>query len=89
MPHVSFTPNLQRHVECPPAEVAARSVREALDAVFAQNPALRGYVLDDRGALRKHVGVAVNGALVDGARALDESVGENDEIYVMQLLSGG
>src|SRR5947209_16739434 len=37
MARVVFTANLQRHVACPPAEVAGRTVREVLDAAFAGN----------------------------------------------------
>ena len=39
MARVIFTPNIQRHVACPPAEVAGATVREVLDAVFAVTPA--------------------------------------------------
>ena len=42
MPVVTFTQNIQRHVWCPPTEVAGGTVREALDAVFSGNPRARG-----------------------------------------------
>ena len=54
MPRVTFTSNLRRHLACEPAEVPGRTVAEALEAVFETNPLLRGYVLDDQGALRPH-----------------------------------
>nr|WP_206290232.1 hypothetical protein [Humisphaera borealis] len=44
MPTVRFTQNIQRHVACPPGNVAATTVREALEAVFAGNPAARSVV---------------------------------------------
>src|SRR5204862_201386 len=34
MPHVVFTPALQRHVTVPPADVEGGTVREALDRLF-------------------------------------------------------
>lgn len=89
MPRVSFTRNLERHVPCPPREVAGATVREALDAVFAENPALRGYVLDEHGAVRRHVAVFVDGAHVKDRRSLSDPVGPASEVYVMQALSGG
>ena len=46
MAKVVFTPNVQRHVACPEAEAAGRTVREVLENVFAENPQARGYVLD-------------------------------------------
>ncbi|MGB5395724.1 MAG: MoaD/ThiS family protein, partial [Gammaproteobacteria bacterium] len=89
MPTVHFTPNLKRHIECPPARVNARNVREALDAVFAENMQLRRYVLDDQGRLRKHMRIAVDGEIIRDRTLLTDTVGPGSEIYVMQALSGG
>lgn len=89
MPRVSFTQNIQRHVACPPANVPGRTVAEALDAVFVENPRARGYVLDDRGAVRRHMIVFVNGRAIADRTALSDAVGPADEIVVMQALSGG
>ena len=89
MIRVVFTPNLQRHIACPPVEVAAVTVREALDAAFAGNERARSYVLDERAALRKHMVVFVNGARISDRVHLSDPVPENGEIYVLQALSGG
>lgn len=89
MPVVVFTPALQRHVPLPEARVAAATVREALDAVFAERPRARGYILDDAGALRHHVVVFVDGVAIADRRTLADAVSEAAEIYVMQALSGG
>jgi len=89
MPRVTFTANLQRHVECPPASAAGATVNEVLAAVFAGNPRLRGYVLDDQGALRHHVVVFVDGTSIRDRRSLSDPVAEGSEVYVMQALSGG
>ena len=56
MAKVSFTRNLQRHVECPEIEASGSTVREVLDNVFATNPPAKAYVLDDQAGLRKHDG---------------------------------
>lgn len=89
MATVSFTANLERHVECPTREVGGDSVRAVLDAVFAQNPRLRGYVLDDQGALRRHMMVFVDGQQLRDRARLSDPVGPASEVYVMQALSGG
>lgn len=89
MVRVSFTPNLQRHVACPPAEVSGANLRAVLDAVFADNPRARGYVLDDRGALRKHMIIFINGEQLQDRVALTDPVPEGSEVYVFQALSGG
>ena len=89
MPTVSFTSALQRFLPAPTSEVTGGTVGEALGAVFASRPALRGYVLDDQGALRRHVAVYVNGQPVRDRIRLTDPVRARDEIYVFQALSGG
>jgi len=69
--------------------VEGATVGAALAAVFASRPALRGYVLDDQGVLRRHVAVYVNGRVVNDRIGLSDPVGPGDEIYVFQALSGG
>ncbi len=89
MPSVEFTSNLLRHLPTPRAEVLGATVRGALEAVFAEQPALRGYVLDDQGALRVHVAVFVDGRGVIDRDGLTDALGERSEVFVMQALSGG
>ena len=89
MPRVSFTNNLQRHLDCPATTVSGDNVRTILDATFAENPKLRSYLLDDQGCLRKHVNIFVNGAAVRDRDRLTDPVAPDDEIFVMQALSGG
>lgn len=89
MATVVFTQNLKRHVECPTETVAGATVRAVLDAVFAENPRLRGYVLDDQGTLRHHMMVFVDGEPISDRRDLSDPVRDASEVYVMQALSGG
>jgi molybdopterin synthase sulfur carrier subunit len=89
MPKVAFTGNLQRLIEAPEAQVDGKTVREALDAAFAKNPRLRGYILDDQGALRRHVIVFVGGEAVTDRVGLSDPVAKEAEIAVLQALSGG
>lgn len=89
MPLVEFTPNLASQTDAPTCQVVGGTVAEALAAVFARHPKLRGYVLDDQGALRPHVVVFVDGATVRDRRALTDPVTSESEIFVMQALSGG
>jgi sulfur-carrier protein len=89
MARVRFTANLERHVAAPTAEVVGETVRAALDTVFAANPLLRGYVVDERGALRKHMLIFINGEQIVDRETLSDKVGPTDEIFVLQALSGG
>ena len=90
MPTVLFTSALQRFLPVPSVQVTgATTIGEALAAVFASEPRLRGYVLDDQGALRRHVAIYVNGRLISDRARLTDAVAQDDEIYVFQALSGG
>ena len=89
MARVVFTDNLERHVACPPCQQHGTTVREVLEGVFRDNRRARGYVLDERGALRKHMVVFVNGEPIQDRQRLTDAVGAQDEVYIMQALSGG
>ncbi len=89
MARVRFTQNLQRHLPCPDLDVPGGTVREVLAAAFAQSPALRGYVLDEQGALRRHMVVFVAGRQIQDRQHLGDEVPADAEVYVMQALSGG
>ena len=89
MPRVVFTGNLQRHVVCPPSEGTGATVREVLASVFARYPKAEGYVLDERGALRHHMVIFVDGVAVSDRQRLSDAVTPQSEVFVMQALSGG
>jgi hypothetical protein len=89
MPRVVFTANLQRHVACPAANVEGTTVHEALSKVFAEQPAVRGYIVDEQGAVRHHVVIFLDGRPIADRRRLSDAVTPESEIYVFQALSGG
>ena len=89
MPRVKFTANLQRHLATPAREAEGGTVRAVLDTVFAANPKLRSYILDDQDRLRKHVVIYINEARISDRIRLSDPVGSADEIFVFQALSGG
>jgi sulfur-carrier protein len=89
MPFVKFAPHLQRHVACPPQHLAAGSLASVLDNAFHIAPALRSYVLDDQGAVRKHVAIFINGTLIRNRSDLTLWVNERDNVDIIQALSGG
>ncbi len=86
---VQFTRNLHRHVACPTGRYTGATVAEVLGAYFGDHPDVRHYVLDDQGAVRRHVTVFVGGATINDRDRLTDVVGPGEEIYVMQALSGG
>lgn len=70
-------------------EVAGATVAQALEGAFALHPNLRGYVLDEQGAVRHHVAVFVDGAALRDKHDLSQPLQPGSEVYVMQALSGG
>ncbi len=89
MVHVTFTPNLRRHLEVPEPDVDGSTVREALERVFSSHERIRGYVLDDQGALRKNMVIFVDGRALKDRCTLNDRVTDDAEIFVMQALTGG
>ena len=89
MTTLSFTPNLLRHVETPDVPVEGATVRQVLEAYFRVNPRVRGYVLDDQGAVRKHVAIFLKQGPIHDRISLSDSVSDQDDIFVIQALSGG
>lgn len=89
MVEVVFAKAFRRHVECPPELVPGVTLRESLDAYFVLHPVARGYVLDEAGAVRKHVAVFLNDDLIGDRVGLTDHVGDGDRVHVFQALSGG
>lgn len=89
MAMVTFTPNLQRHIACPPVDVSGATVRDVLRAALAGNGQALGYILDDQGALRKHMAIFVDGQLIRDRTALSDPVADTSSVLIMQALSGG
>ncbi len=94
MPRVVLAPALARWLpEAGDADatldVAGANVAEALEGVFARHPTLRNYVVDERGAVRHHVALFVDGRSLARKTHLDHPLEADSELHVMQALSGG
>ena len=89
MAKVVFTANLMRHVDCPPVQTDGKTVRDVLAKIFAENPRLKSYVVDEQFGLRRHMGIIIDGEIVRDRKRLSDPVESNSEIYVLQALSGG
>jgi molybdopterin synthase sulfur carrier subunit len=61
------------------------SVGDLLAAVERAHPAARGWILDERGVLRRHINVFVNGEPC----GQDTRVDAEDRIDVLPAISGG
>jgi molybdopterin synthase sulfur carrier subunit len=65
--------------------IEASSVGELLRELERTQPAVGGWILDERGLIRRHINVFVNGERAGE----DTSVGSDDEIEVLPAISGG
>ena len=57
---VTFAASLQRHIPCPPQNLAPAGLREVLKAALLAAPDLSHYIFDDQGNIRKHVAIFIN-----------------------------
>ena len=89
MAEVSFTRNLARHVNADACVASGSTIGEVLNEVFTQNPELKSYIVDDQGAVRKHMGVFVDGDLISDRTKLTDPVNADSKVHVVQALSGG
>jgi molybdopterin synthase sulfur carrier subunit len=65
--------------------VEAATVREALRTLERAQPELHGWILDERGFVRRHINVFVNGE----AGREETTLGRDDRIDVLPAISGG
>lgn len=90
MAQVKFTPNLKRFFpdlcEC---EVDAATVADIVTAVDRRWRGLADYIIDEQGALRKHVNIFIGDELLRDKQALSDRVSADSKIFIVQALSGG
>jgi molybdopterin converting factor small subunit len=70
---------------CSEHQLDGRTVADLLRALEREHPAVTGWVLDERGLIRHHINVFVNGERSGEATP----VGCNDRIEVLPAISGG
>jgi molybdopterin converting factor small subunit len=65
--------------------IAGGTVGELLTELERAHPAMGGWILDERGVLRRHINVFVNGEL--GGQ--ETQVGAEDRVDILPAISGG
>lgn len=65
------------------------TVSQLLDGVEEAHPGLKDYIVDETGALRKHVNIFIGNDMVNDRERLSDQLTDKDEVYIMQALSGG
>ncbi len=65
--------------------LAGGTVRDVLRSLERACPDVRGWVLDERGLVREHINVFVNG----NQAGEDAAVGPDDRVHVLPSITGG
>ena len=65
--------------------IEGATVTELLSEIERAHPAARGWILDERGILRRHINVFVNGEIC----AQETEVAADDRVEVLPAISGG
>lgn len=81
---VRFFPDLADNVEVP-----GQTVADVVAALDERHPGLAAYIIDERGALRRHVNIFLGQDLIHDRQQLQDRVRDEDLIYIFQALSGG
>ncbi|WP_230556717.1 MoaD/ThiS family protein [Teredinibacter turnerae] len=92
MPKVTMTSHLYRFfpaLEGLEITVSAGSVADALAELNQLAPNFSDYILDDTGALRRHVNLCINNELIVDRKKLSDQLGDEDTLYIFQALTGG
>ncbi len=92
MPTVEMTRHLYRFfptLENRTITIPAGSVADALRSIDAIAPGFSDYIIDERGALRKHVNLSINDSILVDRKNLSDQLSENATLYIFQALSGG
>ena len=90
MPYVKFTGHLRRFFpDLSEGMVSGRTAAEVIGVLDERYPGLAAYIIDEQGALRKHVNIFVNDELIQDRRQLQDPVSDDDQLFVFQALSGG
>ena len=70
-------------------DAAASTARDALAALWARCPGARDRVMTERGEIRQHINVFVDGVNIRFAGGLDAPVADGAEIIILPAVSGG
>jgi sulfur-carrier protein len=68
---------------------SASTLAEALAHLWRLHPGLRDRVLTERGEIRPHVNIFIDGEMVRNRGGLQSRVGEGTEIVILPAVSGG
>lgn len=91
MAQVRFTSHLKRFFPTLTQDLAVSgaTVADVVTTLESSYPGIKAYLVDERGRLRKHVNIFVNGEMIRDKETLGDVVSESTQVFILQALSGG
>lgn len=85
MANVRLRGQLEKLAGASELTVGGDTVSDLLKTLEGEHSGLEGWILDERGVLRRHINVFVNGEPAEP----DSAVTEKDKIEILPAISGG
>lgn len=90
MARVKCTGHLQRFFpDLTEVELEGRTVAVVIEELNRRFPGIAGYIVDDQGALRKHVNIFIGEEPIRDRTHLQDDLDQNAQVFILQALSGG
>lgn len=91
MAQVRFTSHLKRFFPAlsQDSSIPGETVSDIVAALESQHPGLKAYLVDERGRLRKHVNIFIDGSMIHDREGLQDAVTDATQVFILQALSGG
>lgn len=85
MATIALRAPLRQRVGASTVDAEGETVAEVLRDLEARSPAIKGWVLDEQGEVRRHVNVFLNGE----PASEQDPVGRDDRIDIIHAITGG
>ncbi len=90
MATINFTSALKRFFPgLKSLEIPGGTVSEVVEKLEQEYPGLTGYILDEQGKLRQHVNIFIGEELIQDKETLQDKLSPQDQVFILQALSGG
>ena len=86
---VTLTANLQKYFPQAKFEIDANTVADLLKKMDQRRPLFSTYIIEESGAIRKHVNIFIDGEVVRDKSHVDIPLKNGTQVHIMQALSGG
>lgn len=87
---IKFTSHLKRfYPDLKEERINRNNIKGLIEALNIKYVGISDYLIANDGGLREHVNVFVAGEVISDRLGLSDKVDDDDEVYIMQAISGG